>query len=96
MRYLVANTSEFRINQNNNSGVAEIDIKLGLHKPTVTLKNKASIAGVFAVNGGKKNPGMPFCEVHEKKPTTTNEYLSVSSNTKNEITLNLKTKLKQL
>ena len=96
MKHLVANTSEFRITHNNASDMAEITIQLGLKKPTVTLHNKAYVSGVYDKTSGKKNPGMNYCEVNEKTPTITDDWVSISSSTKNQLTLNLKTKLKQL
>tara|TARA_R100000742_G_C4277728_1_gene99866 strand:+ start:2648 stop:2938 length:291 start_codon:yes stop_codon:yes gene_type:complete len=96
MKYLVANTSELRIMHNNASSVAEITIQLGLKKPTVTLHDKAYISGVYDKTNGKKNPGMNYCEVNEKKPIILDDWVSISSSTKNQMTLHLKTKLKQL
>ena len=39
---------------------------------------------------------MSYCEIQEKKPTITDDWISISSTTKNQLSLNLKTKLKQL
>ena len=96
MKYLVAPTSELRIVHNNASASNEITIKLGLSKPTVTINKSTYIQGVYDSSSGKKNPGIPYCEVDNKESTITDEWLSISANSKNQLTLNLKTNLKQL
>ena len=96
MKHYVANTSEFRLIHNNSSSAAEITINLSITGPKITLSNQAHISGVYDSTNGSKNPGMPYCEIDEKKPTITDEMLSISGDTQNRMTLNLKTKLKQL
>tara|TARA_Y100001937_G_scaffold38706_1_gene55077 strand:+ start:492 stop:782 length:291 start_codon:yes stop_codon:yes gene_type:complete len=96
MKYLVDKTSGFNIVHNNPSGVSEITINLSLTKANVVLKNSTYIGGVYDLNTGEKNPGISYCEIQEKKPTITDDWISISSDTKNQLTLNLKTKLKQL
>ena len=96
MKHLVAPTSEFRITHRNSSLSSEITIKLGLSKPTIIVKNATYISGAYDSSTGKKNPGMPYCEVDDKTPTITDDWLSISANSKNQLTLNLKTNLKQL
>tara|TARA_R100000458_G_C8191187_1_gene184843 strand:+ start:436 stop:726 length:291 start_codon:yes stop_codon:yes gene_type:complete len=96
MKHYLATTSEFRIIHNNSSNTGEVTIQLGLSEPTVTVSNSSYISGVYDSSSGKKNPGMPYCEVDEQKPTITDEWRTISSGTKHQMTLNLKTKLKQL
>tara|TARA_R100001510_G_C7581206_1_gene154125 strand:- start:293 stop:583 length:291 start_codon:yes stop_codon:yes gene_type:complete len=96
MKYLVDKTSGLNIVHNNLSGLPEITINLSLSKAKIVLKNSAHISGVYDLNTGKKNPGMSYCEIQEKKPTITDDWISISSTTKNQLSLNLKTKLKQL
>ena len=96
MKYLVANTSGFNIVHRNESSMSEITIKLGLVKPEIIISNSAYIDGVYDLNTNKKNPGLPYCEVEDKSPTITDDWLSISANSKNQLTLNLKTNLKQL
>ena len=54
------------------------------------------MSGVYDSASGKKNPGLHYCEIDNKTPTITDDWISISANTKNQLTLNLKTKLKQL
>ena len=96
MKHYIADTSGLRITHTNSSNHAEITINLSLVKPGVVLHNKAYIEGVYDLTTGKKNPGMHYCEVNEKRPTITDDWLPISSETQNQMTLNLKTKLKQL
>ena len=95
MKYFVAPASSLQIAKKNSSNTANIIIKLGLTGPDITLINNAYVSGVYN-SSGKKNPGMPYCELSEKKPTITDDWVSISANSKNQLTLNLKTKLKQL
>ena len=94
MKHYVAPTSEFRIVKQ--ATTAEIDIQLGPTGPEITCLNAAYIAGVYDSSTGKKNPGMPYCQVEEKTPTITDEWKPTSSSSKTQMTLNLKTKIKQL
>ena len=96
MKHLVAHTSEFRISHRNKSDAAEITIKLGLSKPVITISKSTFVSGVYDSASGKKNPGLHYCEIDNKTPTITDDWISISANTKNQLTLNLKTKLKQL
>ena len=96
MKYFVSPTSNFNIAHRNSSAVSELTIKLSLKGPVITISNSTYIDGVFDSSTNKKNPGMPYCEIQDKKPTITDDWLSISSNSKNQLTLNLKTKLKQL
>ena len=96
MKYFVSNTSGFTLLHRNESSASEITIKLGLVKPTITIKNSTYIDGVYDLNTNKKNPGLPYCEVENKTPTITDDWLSISANSKNQLTLNLITNLKQL
>lgn len=96
MKYYVAPTSEFRITHNNASSVGEITIKLGLNGPSITCVDSSHISGVYDSSSGKKNPQMPYCEIDEKTPKFTDSWVSTSASRKNQITLKLKTKLKQL
>tara|TARA_R110002167_G_scaffold7683_11_gene36186 strand:+ start:7562 stop:7852 length:291 start_codon:yes stop_codon:yes gene_type:complete len=96
MKYLVAPTSAFEIVHRNSSNVSELTIKLGLVKPVITIKNSTYVSGVYDLSTNKKNPGIPYCEINEKQSTITDDWLAISSNSKNQLTLNLKTKLKQL
>ena len=96
MKHLVAPTSGFTLTHRNSTNMAEITIQLSLKKPIVTVKNSAYIEGVFDLTTGKKNPGLNYCEIDEKNPTILNDWLFVSQDSSNELTLNLKTKLKKL
>ena len=96
MKYFVANTSALEIIHRNSSSVSEITIQLSLSGPNITISNSTYIDDVYDISTRKKNPGMPYCELQEKKPTITDDWLAISANTKNQLTLNLKTKLKQL
>ena len=96
MKYLVAPTSGFQIVHRNTSLVSELTIKLGLVKPEIIISNSTYIGGVYDLSSSKKNPGLPYCEIDEKQPTITDDWISVSANTKNQLTLNLITNLKQL
>ena len=96
MKHYVNDTSELRITHNNSSKVGEITIQLGIMNPIVIVKNSAYISGVYDSTTGKKNPGMPYCEIDAKVPTIKDERKAISSSTQNEMTLTLKTKLKQL
>tara|TARA_R100001443_G_scaffold104862_1_gene113668 strand:+ start:7392 stop:7679 length:288 start_codon:yes stop_codon:yes gene_type:complete len=95
MTYLVSNTSALEIVQNNSSGAGEITIELGLTGPNIIITNATYVGGVYG-NNGKKNPGMPYCEVNEKIPNFTDEMVAISSATTNQITLNLDTNINQI
>ena len=96
MKYLVAPTSGFQITHRNSSLVSELTIKLGLVKPEITVKNSTYISGVYDLSTNKKNPGLPYCELDEKQSTITDDWLAISAYSKNQLTLNLITNLKQL
>ena len=50
----------------------------------------------YDLSTNKKNPGLPYCELDEKQSTITDDWLAISANSKNQLTLNLITNLKQL
>ena len=95
MKYFVAPASSLQIAKKNSSNTANIIIKLGLTGPDITLINNAYVSGVYN-SSGKKNPGMNYCEIDNKVPTLADEWLSISSTTTNQITLNLTTNLSQI
>lgn len=95
MKYFVAPTSSLQIAKKNSSNTANITIKLGLTGPDIILSNNAYVSGVYS-SSGKKNPGMNYCEIDNKIPTLTDEWLSISNTTANQITLNLTTNLTQI
>ena len=92
MKYYVDPTSSLEIVQNNSSGVSEITIQLGIKGPKIIIDNIANIDGVYSLSNRKKNPGMSYCEIDNKEPTLTDDWIAISSTTTNEITLNLKIK----
>ena len=95
MKYFVAPTSSLEIAKKSSNNTANIIIELGLTGPNVTLINNTYVSGVYGSNG-KKNPGMNYCEIDNKIPSLTDEWLSISSSTTNQITLNLTTNLMQI
>ena len=90
MKYLVAPTSGLHIVHRNKSSMTEITIQLGLVGPTITINNSTYISGVYDSTTNKKNPGFPYCELQDKKSTITDDWLSISTDSKNQLTLNLK------
>ena len=94
MKHYIASTSEYRIVKN--ATTAEITIQLGPTGPDVTCLNASYVAGVYDSSTEKKNPGMPYCETNEKSPTITDEWNALSGSSTHQMTLNLKTKFKQL
>ena len=96
MKHYVCPGSEFRIVQNTSSGVGEITISLNLTGPSITVTNAAYIGGAYDSSSGKKNPGIPYCQIDEPKPVFTDNWNNVSASSKKQVTLTLKSKLKQL
>ena len=111
MDYYVAPTSGLTIVNNNSSNSAEITISLSITGVELTFSEPTYISGVNDLSTDKKNPGMPYCEIYNKVPTITDNWKFISINDlvyndgsgsqtnssgKNQLTLNLKTKLKQL
>jgi len=96
MNYNVAPTSSINIVCEKPNGTAEVTITLTPTGPVIETVQPNYISGVYDLATGKKNPGMPYCEVQEKTPTITDDWIFVSNTTPSQLTLNLITNINQI
>ena len=85
----VAPSSSINIVHKKSSAMAEVNIILTITGPVVELVQPTYISGVFDLTSGKRNPGFPYCEIQEKAPTITDDWIFISNETPNQLTLNL-------
>tara|TARA_R100001443_G_C3227729_1_gene147583 strand:+ start:126 stop:416 length:291 start_codon:yes stop_codon:yes gene_type:complete len=96
MNYYVAPTSSIDIVKEKSHGMAEVTITLMPTGPVIETVQPNYISGVSDLSSGKKNPGMSYCEIQEKSPTITDDWIFISDSVPNQLTLNLITNINQI
>lgn len=96
MNYYVAPTSSINIINEKSHGMAEVTITLTPTGPVIETFEPNYIGGVYDLSSGKKNPGIPYCEVQEKSPSITDDWVFISDSTPSQLTLNLITNINQI